>query len=79
MVFSKSRLTTYAKHVNVAHAMHKITSNHDYKIVNAIQEIQMTTVTSSHVLHLSSGNKPHSCSRVLQRFESIVTLLGKIT
>jgi hypothetical protein len=79
MLFSNSRLATYVKHANVTLAMYEITSSHDYKIVNAIQEILMTTITSSHVLCLSSENKPHPCPRVLRRFESIVTLQGKIT
>jgi hypothetical protein len=74
-----NRLATYAKHAKVTHTIYEITYCHDYKIVNAIQESSTVTMTSSHVLRLSSENKPHPCPRVLWRFELIVTLQGKIT
>jgi hypothetical protein len=45
----KNRLATYAKHAKVTHAIHDITSYHDYKIVNVIQEFHMTTITLSHL------------------------------
>jgi hypothetical protein len=57
-----SRLATYDKHARVTHAIYEITFRHDYKIVNAIQEILITTNTSSHVLHLYSENKPSPMS-----------------
>jgi hypothetical protein len=36
-------------HAKVTHAIYEITSCHDYKILNVIHEILMTTITSSHV------------------------------
>jgi hypothetical protein len=45
----KNRLATYAKHAKVTHAIHDITSYHDYKIVNVVQEFLMTTITLSHL------------------------------
>jgi hypothetical protein len=39
MLINRSRLATYANHANVAHAMYDITSCHDYKIANVIQEL----------------------------------------
>jgi hypothetical protein len=57
-----SRLATYAKHSRVTHAIYEITLCHDYKIVNVIQEILITTITSSHVLRLHSENKPSPIS-----------------
>jgi hypothetical protein len=56
------RLATYAKHAKVTHVVYEITFCHDYKIVNVIQEILITTITSSHVLHLHSENKPSPIS-----------------
>jgi hypothetical protein len=38
MMISWSRLATYAKHAKVTHAINDITSYHEYKIVNVIQE-----------------------------------------
>jgi hypothetical protein len=38
MLISRSRLATYAKHAKVTHAINDITSCHEYKIVNVIQE-----------------------------------------
>jgi hypothetical protein len=49
MLISKSRLATYAKHEKVTHAIYDITSGHDYKIVNVIQESSITPFTLSHV------------------------------
>jgi hypothetical protein len=74
-----NRLANYAKLARVIHAIYGVTSYHDYKIVNASKNFSTSTITSSHVLRLSSENKPHPCPRVLRRLESIVTLRGKIT
>jgi hypothetical protein len=52
------RLATYAKHARVTHAIYEITFCHGYKIVNSVQEILITTITSSHVLHMNTVNKP---------------------
>jgi hypothetical protein len=38
MLINRSRLATYAKHAKVTHAINNITSCHEYKIVNVIQE-----------------------------------------
>jgi hypothetical protein len=56
-LINMSRLATYVKHARVTHAIYEVTSCHDYKIVNVIQEILITTITSSHVLRLYSENK----------------------
>jgi hypothetical protein len=48
-LINMNRLAIYAKHAKVTHAIYEIRSCHDYKIVNAIQEILMTTITLSHV------------------------------
>jgi hypothetical protein len=53
-----SRLASYAKHARVTHAIYEIAFYHDYKIVNVIQEILITTITLPHVLRLHSENKP---------------------
>jgi hypothetical protein len=34
-----NRLANYAKHARVTHAIYGITSYHDYRIVNAIQQL----------------------------------------
>jgi hypothetical protein len=74
-----NRLATYTKHAKVTHAIYEITSCHDNKIVNVIQESSITTIHMVSCLHLNSENKPHSYPRLSWRFESIVTLQGKIT
>jgi hypothetical protein len=53
-----SILATYAKHGKVTHVVYEITFCHDYKIVNVIQAILITTTVSSHILRLHSENKP---------------------
>jgi hypothetical protein len=61
-LINMSRLATYAKHAKVTLAVYEITFCHDYKIFNVIQEILITTITSSHVLCLYSENKPSPIS-----------------
>jgi hypothetical protein len=48
MLIIRNRLATYAKHENVTHAIYDITSFHDYKVVNIIQESSYQPYTSSH-------------------------------
>jgi hypothetical protein len=38
MLIGKSRLANNAKHAKVTHAMNEVTTCHEYKIVNVIQE-----------------------------------------
>jgi hypothetical protein len=79
MLISRGRLATYAKHAKVTHAINDITSCHDYKVVNIIQEPSYQPYTSSHVYVWCSEKKLHPYPRVSQRFESIVPLQGRIT
>jgi hypothetical protein len=62
MLINRSRLENYANHASVTHAVYEITSFHDYKIVNVIQEYIMHTITTSYVLRLNTVNKPSSTS-----------------
>jgi hypothetical protein len=49
MLISNSRLATYAKHAKVTQVINDITSCHDYKVVNIIQESLNQPYTSFHV------------------------------
>jgi hypothetical protein len=77
MLISNSRLVTYAKHAKVTHAINDITSCHDYKVVNIIQESSYQPYTSSRVYVWCLENKLHPYPRVSRRFKSIVTLQEK--
>jgi hypothetical protein len=77
MFISNSSLATYAEHAKVAQVINDITSCHDYKVVNIIQEFSHQPYASSHVYIWCLENKLHPYPKVLQRFESIVTLQGK--
>jgi hypothetical protein len=76
---TNSRLATYAKHAKVTHAINDITSCHDYKVVDIIQESSYQPYTSSHAYVWCSENKLHPYPWVSRRFKSIITLQGKIT
>jgi hypothetical protein len=62
MLINRNRLAAYANHAIVTHVVYDLTFCHDYKIVNAIQEYVMQTITMSHVLRLNAVNKSSSIS-----------------
>jgi hypothetical protein len=57
MLINRDRLAIYANH-----AGYDLTFFHDYKIVNAIQEYIMQTITTSHILRLNAVKNPSSIS-----------------
>jgi hypothetical protein len=62
MLINRSRLTSYANHAFVTHAVYDIISCHDYKVVNIVQVYTIKTITTSGVLRLNVANKSSSIS-----------------
>jgi hypothetical protein len=69
MLINKSRLATYAIHGNVTRAMYNITSCHDYKIVNIIQELLKY---NHHIISCSTFERREQAS---SKFEDVAEIL----